>query len=253
VTAVDPHQPNEPDPLSSTLDETIAAALVNASNVKETRPPVARLPLILIGAAAAVGGVLTVLAFVMPRTATPIEAAQPAPVAPAPTAKAVEPAPVPTWTGEPQARWAHDGSKTISFELQATGEVPVWMSRARPVLVVRCLSRRTDAYVILGTSAGYEAQSDRRTIRLQWDDDPLTVEEWLTSESAQELFAPNGIAFVRRLTAVNRLRFGFTPFNTQPVTAEFAVQGFDRLAGMVARTCGWQLDERTATRSTRLN
>jgi len=128
------------------------------------------------------------------------------------------------------------------------------MARARPALVVRCLYRATEAFVALDTSAGFEAESDRRTIRLQWDDDPLMVEQWESSESGQELFAPGGVAFAQQLAHVNRLRFGFTPFNAQPVTVEFAVQGFDQLAGLVASTCGWRLAEGTApARSVRLN
>ena len=173
-------------------------------------------------------------------------------MASAPPPAVVESAPVPTWTGRRQAAWARDGSKMISFELEATHEVPVWMSRARPVLVVRCLYRATEAFVVLGTSAGFEAEDERRTIRLQWDDDAPIVQQWERSESGQELFAPNGVAFVRQLTRVNRLRFGFTPFNAQPATVEFAVQGFDQLAGLVARTCGWRLDDRPV-RSARLN
>jgi hypothetical protein len=115
------------------------------------------------------------------------------------------------------------------------------MSRVRPVLVVRCLSRATQAYVAIGTSAKFEDDADRRTVRLQWDDGPEMAEQWQTSESGQELFAPDGVAFVRELTHGQRLRFGFTPFNAQPVSVEFAVQGFEPLAGLVASTCGWRL------------
>jgi hypothetical protein len=67
------------------------------------------------------------------------------------------------------------------------------------------------------------------------------MQQWQASESAQELFAPDGSAFVRQLTHASRLRVGFTPFNAQPVTVEFAVQGFDQFAGLVASTCGWRI------------
>ena len=70
----------------------------------------------------------------------------------------------------------------------------------------------------------------------------MMVERWQASESGQELFAPDGVAFARQLARANRLRFGFTPFNAPPVTVEFAVQGFDQLARLVASTCGWRLD-----------
>ena len=155
-----------------------------------------------------------------------------------------ESSPEPTWTGARKATWAYDGSKTIAFQLQATHDVSVWMSRARPVLVVKCLSRSTQVFVILGSSTTFEEDAFKRTVRVQWDDGAEMGQQWQASESGQELFAPDGIAFVRQLARTNRLRFGFTPFNAQPVTVEFAVQGFDQLAGLVANTCGWRLDSR---------
>jgi hypothetical protein len=120
-------------------------------------------------------------------------------------------------------------------------DIHVWAGQARTTLVVQCLSRRTDAYVVLGTSAKFEDDDLHRTVRVQWDEEPERVQQWKVSESAHELFAPDGMAFVRQLAKVNRLRFGFTPFNAQPVTVDFAVQGFDQLAGLVASTCGWRL------------
>ena len=90
----------------------------------------------------------------------------------------------------------------------------------------------------------FEEDAYKCTVRVQWDDGAEMPQQWQASESGQELFAPDGVAFVRQLASVNRLRFGFTPFNAQPATVEFAVRGFDQLAGLVASTCGWRLDLR---------
>ena len=208
----------------------------------------------LMGAAGALAGITLVLAFIWLPAETSVQTAESPAAASAAPPVVVDAGPAPTWTGQRRASWARDGSKTISFELKATHDVPVWMSRARPALVVRCLYRTTEVFIALDTSATLEAETDRRTIRLQWDDDPPIVQKWESSESGQELFAPNGVAFVRQLAQGSRLRFGFTPFNAQPVTVEFAVQGFDQLAGLVASTCAWRLDEGTApARSARLN
>ena len=103
-----------------------------------------------------------------------------------------------------------------------------------------CPARRT-RLSCSAPRAKFEDDNFRRTIRVQWDDGPETVQQWEVSNSAHELFAPDGVAFVRQLAKANRLRFGFTPFNAPPVTAEFAVQGFDQLASLVANTCGWRL------------
>ena len=203
----------------------------------------------LVGGAGILAGIAFVLAFGWLRGDAPVQTAAAASPAVTTATKPGSPAvaessPAPTWTGARKAAWARDGSKTITFELQATHDVPVWMSRARPVLVVKCLSRSTQVFVILGSSISFEEDAFKRTVRVQWDDGAEMVQQWQASESGQELIVPDGVAFVRQLTHVNRLRFGFTPFNAQPVTVEFAVQGFDQLAGLVASTCGWRLDSR---------
>jgi hypothetical protein len=127
--------------------------------------------------------------------------------------------------------------------LQANNDVPVWMTRVRPVLVVRCLFHSTDLFVATGAAASIEPQAGNHTVRLQIDHDPELVQQWSDSESSQELFAPNGVALVRRLAQAQYMRFGFTPYNAKAVTVDFIVQGFDKLAGLVASTCGWRLDD----------
>jgi hypothetical protein len=173
-----------------------------------------------------------------PVVAIPASSTKPAPAAPV-----IESAPAPTWVGNRQATWANDGSKTISFELQATQDVNVWMSRVRPLLVVRCLSRATEVFVAIQSAASIEGQSGSHTVRLQIDDDEELAQQWTDSVTGQELFAPSSVALARRLASAERLRFSFTPYNAKPVTAEFSVQGFDKLAGLVGSTCGWKLEE----------
>jgi hypothetical protein len=220
-----------------TLTETPVPAVEKTSG-ERPRPGASRFPLIAAGIAAAVGGIMMGVALVVARADKPGAAAeQPAAVAPAQPAPVVESPPTPAWTGARRPGWASDGSKTIAFTLASTRDLPVWMSRARPALIVRCLSRKTEAFVVLDTSASFEADADRRTVRIQWDDEPASVQQWAVSESGHELFAPDSIAFAQRMVTAQQLRFGFTPFNAQPVTAEFAVQGFDQLAGLVAKTC----------------
>lgn len=217
-----------------------------AAHAVSARPHATQLTLMIVGGAGMLAGVAFVLALGWLRGDAPIQtaaaAAATAPTATKPVAPpVVESGPAPTWTGRRAATWAHDGSKTVSFQLEATRDVPVWMSRVRPVLVVRCLSRVTQAYVVIGTSANFEEDAYRRTIRLQWDDGPEIAQQWQTSDTGQELFALDGVAFVRQLTHSSRLRFGFTPFNAQPATVEFVVQGFEPLANLIASTCGWRL------------
>jgi hypothetical protein len=181
----------------------------------------------------------------------PVAAPRPASPAPVAAAPVVESAPAPTWVGARQTTWANDGSKTISFELKATSDVNVWMSRVRPLLVVRCLYRTTEVFVAINSAASIEGQSGSHTVRLHIDDDAELVQQWTDSMSGQELFAPNSVALARRLASAQRLRFSFTPYNAKPATAEFAVQGFEKLAALVGSTCGWKLDERGTAQARR--
>ena len=251
---MEPTAPNEPPSVPPTLDDTIArledavsTRTGPAASAVSARPGVTRLTLIAVGGAGALAGIVFVFALGWLRGDAPVQtaAAAPATAAPAPEKPAaptvVEAGPAPTWSGQRKATWAHDGSKTIAFELRATHDTVAWMSSVRPVLVVQCLSQATQAFVMLGTSTSFEDDTFHRTVRLQWDEGPVTTEQWETSQSGQELFAPNGVEFVRRLATGHRLRFGYAPFNARPVTAEFAVQGFDQLAGLVAATCKWRL------------
>ncbi|HKF68201.1 MAG TPA: hypothetical protein VKB36_16760, partial [Vicinamibacterales bacterium] len=84
--------------------------------------------------------------------APPASATQAAPVrSPSPNPPAtMETAARPTWVGRRRAGWGYDGTKTISFALDATTEVSVWASRARPQLVARCLARTTEVYLVTG-------------------------------------------------------------------------------------------------------
>ena len=201
--------------------------------------------LALIGGA---GVLACVLAMVVIQSLQPVASEQPIEAAPATTtaplaaAPAAEAAPAPTWVGDRQATWANDGSKTVSFELRATNDVAVWMARVRPVLVARCLYRTTEVFVAIKSAASIEGQAGSHTVRLQIDDEPEFVQQWSDSVSGQELFAPGSVELVRQLSTAERMRFSYTPYNAKPVTAEFSVQGFEKMAALVGSTCGWKLD-----------
>ena len=242
---MEPQGSKEPSPAAPVSDETTPQP--QADQASPERPQSAASQwLLFAGIAVAVVSLVIALGVLREEEeAPPAETPPPVAVTP-PPAPDVESTPPPTWAGSRQISRADDGSKSIVFTLAAMGDLPVWMSHARPALVVRCLYRRTEAFVALDTSTSYEDDADRRTVTIQWDHDPASTQRWGLSESGKELFAPDGVALVRRLAAARSVRFGFTPFNASPVTAEFTVEGFGELAGLIARTCGWRLDDRLA-------
>jgi hypothetical protein len=161
---------------------------------------------------------------------------------PAPATTALKAEETPSWIFPRRTGYASDGSRTLTLQLSALGDVQGWRQRVRPALAVRCLSRRTDVYVAVGTSVNAEG-GDVHGVTVQFDEDPPMKEQWLGSASYQELFAPDGFAFAQRLTRARLLRFTFTPYNSRPVAAEFNVQGFNEHTPVVARTCGWPVQK----------
>ena len=232
-------QPSEGGTLPNVAERTV--------RVDGRRHGSSTLKLASVGAAGTLAGIALML-FVSrgtsPQASTPVQTRPAAATLPAATRPpvTVDSEPAPAWVGRRHATWARDGSKTISFELQAMNDVPVWMTEVRPVLVVRCLFRSTEVFVATGSAATIEPRAGLHTVRLQIDNDAEQLQQWSDSESSQELFALDGPLLVRRLARAHRVRFGFNPYNAKPVVADFVVDGFDKLAGLVASTCGWRLD-----------
>jgi hypothetical protein len=198
--------------------------------------------LLLIGVSAF--GLLSVLsvaiaaAMLSRRAVEPVSTVQtiPAPSRASDPPSTVEPTLLPTWVGRRQAVWGPDGTKTVSFALDAISDVTA-RSRTRPQLVARCLSRATEVYVVTGPLS-FEQRTGSHTVRVQVDDEPAQSQQWVDSDGSRELFASDAVALSDRLARAHRLRIGFTPFNASPVTAEFIVEGFDQIAPLLARTCG---------------
>lgn len=139
-----------------------------------------------------------------------------------------------------QPRWTRSDSRIVEYKLPAEHEVSVWMTRVRPTLVVRCVSRETDVLVLMHSAASFEPQAGKHTVGIGFDAGAESKEQWLESDDSQALFAPDGVALARRIAASRVMRFGFTPHNAPPVVVDFDVRGFDALIGSVAKACRWK-------------
>jgi hypothetical protein len=240
------------EPAREAVQPAAAAPAVQMRDAVPARQP-RNWSMALVGGAGVLACVTTM---VVVQSLQPSASPQPltAPVSVAAPDVAEEPileGPVPQWVGSRQATWANDGSKTVSFELQATRDVNVWMARVRPLLIVRCLYKTTEVFVATKASASIEGQSGTHTVRLVIDNEPELIQQWTDSVSGHELFAANGVDIARRLAHAELLRFSFTPYNAKPVTADFVVSGFDKLAPLVANTCGWKVDDSAQSRTAR--
>jgi hypothetical protein len=136
------------------------------------------------------------------------------------------------------ARWVGNTRKSVAFELAADNRVAIWMRDVRPLLVVRCLAGNMDVFVFTESAAKIEPKTEDHTVRFGFDDERDTREFWPDSAEHDALFAPDGGAFARRLLTASTLRFGFTPHNAAPVTAQFHVSGLRDVIDPSAKACG---------------
>ena len=159
--------------------------------------------------------------------------------APAPAAGTViDSASAPKWTTMHHARWAGTTRKTAVFEVAAERPVAVWNDTVTPLLVVRCMDKRTDVFVYTETAARIESEDENHAVRVTVDDEAGSDDRWPDSLEHDALFAPDGARLARRLMTAGTLRFSFTPHNAPPVTAIFDVHGLAQRMAPVAKFCG---------------
>jgi len=197
-----------------------------------------------IAVAVIVGGGLLVFAAMAGRGTAPttVAASSAAPVKRAP---AVERPSTPVrkatqvWTTTRRGYWTANQRHAAAFELPAENTVAIWMNYVRPLLVVRCMSKKTEAFVYTGSALRIEPNTEDHTVNFRFDDDPSHPEHWPDSAEHDALFAPDPVAFAHRVMNAHTLRFGYHPHNAEPVEAVFEVSGLSELFGPSAKDCGW--------------
>jgi hypothetical protein len=142
----------------------------------------------------------------------------------------------PKWLASTSSRKAGYGANIV-FELPADQDIDVWRKRTRPVLTLRCAARTTEVFVVTNSPATIEGNSNRHTVKIGFDGRDPVEQTWEHSIDHDALFAPNGGAMMRRITAAKTLSFTFEPFNAPPATATFSVAGFEEHRKAAAAKC----------------
>jgi hypothetical protein len=200
--------------------------------------------LMFVSAAVSVGVITVALLMGRGARSTPAAAAGTAVTpaagasAAAPARPAVDRAAAVGWSSEHQDQWVGNRRHTAAFEVPADDTVAIWLGRVRPILVVRCADKKTEAFVFTGSAIKIEPRSADHTVTFGFDGGAETTERWPDSAEHDALFAPDGAAFAGRVTQARTLRFGYTPHNAAPVVATFHVNGLGPLMEPVARDCG---------------
>lgn len=196
--------------------------------------------MIVLGAVAAIGLFAFALLSAGGSSDSGSSAAAAAAGASAPPAVRPAPSATQTWSTANRSFWVGNRPRSAAFELLAENRVPVWMRTVQPALVVRCMSRSIQAFVVTESALKIEAQTEDHTVTFSFDDEPEAKEQWPDSEEHDALFAPDGSAFAERVMRARSLRFSYTPHNASTVTAYFNVGGLAPLIEPASRDCGWK-------------
>lgn len=173
-------------------------------------------------------------------TTVPTSNRPPAKAGPTP-ATAAKPAYTQMWSTARRGYWTANQRHTAAFELPAENTVAIWMNYVRPILVVRCMNKRTETFVYTGSALKIEPNTEDHSVSFHFDAEAASNEHWPDSAEHDALFAPDGSAFAHRVLAAKSFRFGYTPHNAEPVEAQFHVDGLAQLIDpAVAKDCGWQ-------------
>lgn len=204
-----------------------------------------RRELLLIAAAVVVAGIITLVLLLGRGVPSSEVAAAPGTALTTRTSLDANRQPVSTkptqaWSTERRMYWTGERRGGAAFELPAENVVTVWMGHVRPLLIVRCMSKRTEAFVFTGSALKIEPETEDHTVSFTFDTEPELTERWPDSAEHDALFAPDGAAFAQRLIHARVLRFGYTPHNSAPVSAEFQMSGLGELIDPAAKECGWK-------------
>ena len=232
------------DLASAELASTVISPAPDAAPDQAGAAPVpttaGRRELLTFVAVAAAAGLAT-LAFLVARQATPSDVAAATRATAAsrsPLETPVAPPAAPGWTTEHQAQWLGNRPRSAAFELPADNTVAIWLGKIRPILVVRCVAKRTETFVFTGSAIRIEPRTEDHTVTFAFDGGGEATERWPDSAEHDALFAPDGVAFAERVAHAQTMTFGYTPHNAEPVVARFHVAGLTGFLDRAAKECG---------------
>lgn len=101
------------------------------------------------------------------------------------------------------------------------------------MLTIRCTRGKTALFVATDDIV------DNGGVRIRFDDAKPQLQAWSEASDHQGLFAPDPIGLAKRLTKADSFLFEYSPFQKQPTTVEFKVNGLAEKLKSIAEPCGW--------------
>jgi len=133
-----------------------------------------------------------------------------------------------------------DDSKTVVGILAAKDGKSKW---GKPIsLVLRCQSKRTEAYIMWGSYLG----DDNPAVLVRIGDAEAATERWSAStDKTATFYKSDAIEFVKSLEKSKKFVAQITPYMESPITAVFDLSGIDKVTTALKETCGWNKPEET--------
>jgi type VI secretion system protein VasI len=136
-----------------------------------------------------------------------------------------------------------DDTKTVVFALEADSGASAWGKKA--VLVLRCRSGVTEAYVSWGDYLG-----DETSVTWRVGSALATTAEWSMSTDKEATFFPSQtysltagprtpLELVRALLAADQFVAQITPYLESTITAVFDIRGLSEAVRSLQVPCGW--------------
>lgn len=150
----------------------------------------------------------------------------------------------PTPTPSVPSKWrAHskveklDGTTTVTLALDSSDTVKLQYGRPEAAtIIVRCLNNKTELYIswpeFLGVGRGIE-------VRWRADNTPITTEAWSPSTDGKAAFAPNPVAFLKKLADRSELLLSVAPYSKVATTLTFPIAGLEEALKPLRAACKW--------------
>ena len=125
--------------------------------------------------------------------------------------------------------------ESLTLSLKAEKAVKGWMKTSVPILTIQCAKGGAALYV--ETGIGLEVTVvDQQVVHLQLDGNKPFTQRWREVTNAT-VSARDAAALIKQLIQSQKFVFEFTPFNSAPVQAEFAVAGLPSYLPQLAGAC----------------
>jgi hypothetical protein len=141
-----------------------------------------------------------------------------------------------------------DGTREVSFVLDAQNEIDGFISKNRPSLGIRCAKHKPEVYIYVGEPFETEyGELNATSVRVKFDDNTPVKQRWSESTNLEAAFAANPAKLTRQLTTSKKFLFEFTPFQKRETTVIFNVGDLKSKLESMADVCG--LDEQPQKKS----